>query len=128
VADGKRMYSNYRMDVIDKVLGPNSAKPVAVQVRVGMCGGRGEGGGCARGQRRPEALFALCCVVYACTHILNAVCLHSSRTSALSPKHPQVPVQGRQPGSDQPITIPDSLVAVQAFIMWEEAGKPQVGG
>jgi hypothetical protein len=39
----------------------------------------------------------------------------------------QVPVQGRQPGSDKPITIPDSVVAVQAFVMWEEAGRPQVG-
>lgn len=66
VADGKRMYSNYRMEVIDKI--PSAAAPVAVQV----------------------------------------------------------PVQGRQPGSDKPVTIPDSLVAVQAFIMWEEAGKPQV--
>ena len=68
VADGKRMYSNYRMDVIDKVLGPSSAPASAVQV----------------------------------------------------------PVQGRRPGSDIPIAIPDSPVAVQAFIMWEEAGKPQV--
>jgi hypothetical protein len=68
VADGKRMYSNYRMDVIDKVLGPSVAAPMTVQA----------------------------------------------------------PVQGRQPGSDKPVNIPDSLVAVQAFIMWEEAGKPQV--
>jgi hypothetical protein len=62
------MYSNYRMDVIDKVLGPSVAAPMTVQA----------------------------------------------------------PVQGRQPGSDKPVNIPDSLVAVQAFIMWEEAGKPQV--
>jgi hypothetical protein len=46
--------------------------------------------------------------------------------SSPPPPTPQVPVQGRQPGSDKPVTIPDSLVAVQAFIMWEEAGKPQV--
>lgn len=38
VADGKRMYSNYRMDIIDKVLGPSVAAPVAVQVR-GACRG-----------------------------------------------------------------------------------------
>jgi hypothetical protein len=62
------MYSNYRMDVIDKVVGPSVAAPMTVQA----------------------------------------------------------PVQGRQPGSDKPVNIPDSLVAVQAFIMWEEAGKPQV--
>jgi hypothetical protein len=31
------------------------------------------------------------------------------------------------PDADTPVIIPDSLVAVQAFVMWEQAGKPQVG-
>jgi hypothetical protein len=30
------------------------------------------------------------------------------------------------PDADTPVIIPDSLVAVQAFVMWEQAGKPQV--
>jgi hypothetical protein len=27
-----------------------------------------------------------------------------------------------------PVVIPDSLIAVQAYVMWEEAGRPQVIG
>jgi hypothetical protein len=39
----------------------------------------------------------------------------------------QAPVQSRiGPDADIPVIIPDSLVAVQAFVMWEQAGKPQV--
>lgn len=39
----------------------------------------------------------------------------------------QIPVQSREfPDADMPVTIPDSLVAVQAYVMWEKAGKPQV--
>uniref|UniRef100_A0A383VC26 Uncharacterized protein n=1 Tax=Tetradesmus obliquus TaxID=3088 RepID=A0A383VC26_TETOB len=67
VADGKLMYSNYRMEVIDPMLG----------------------------------LSALDSIM-------------------------QVPVQSRAgPDADIPVIIPDSLVAVQAFVMWEQAGKPQ---
>lgn len=29
--------------------------------------------------------------------------------------------------SSLPVVVPDSLIAVQAYVMWEEAGKPQVG-
>lgn len=39
----------------------------------------------------------------------------------------QAPVQSRAvPDADVPVVIPDSLVAVQAYVMWEQAGKPQV--
>jgi hypothetical protein len=158
VADGKRMYSNYRMDVIDKMLGPSVAAPVAVQVRggglnQGVCacrwghstlpGVRMVLGETMSHQACPfeHSYTLLCTCVTVCTHgsvlprsapLSQHMCLlHSPSVLRLSvpppPHYPlQVPVQGRQPGSDKPVTIPDSLVAVQAFIMWEEAGKPQV--
>ncbi|KAF8067212.1 R1 [Scenedesmus sp. PABB004] len=67
VASGEMMYSNYRMDVIDPLLG----------------------------------LQALDATV-------------------------TVPVASRDfPEADAAVVIPDSLVAVQAFVMWEQAGKPQ---
>ncbi len=68
VADGKIMYSNYRMDVIDGLLGVDALDSTV-----------------------------------------------------------QTPVQSRDfEGADEAVVIPDSLVAVQAYIMWEQAGKPQV--
>lgn len=40
----------------------------------------------------------------------------------------QTPASSHAPPSQasEPVVIPDSLVAVQAYVMWEDAGKPQV--
>lgn len=65
VADGKLMYSNYRMDVIDKVLGPERAPAGAVQVRrgeerdigAGTGAGAGRVGACGGLHTRPAASF-----------------------------------------------------------------------
>jgi hypothetical protein len=44
-----------------------------------------------------------------------------------SRKSVQAPVPPRQTG-DMPVVIPDELIAVQAYVIWEQSGKPQVGG
>lgn len=41
----------------------------------------------------------------------------------------QTPVPPRaQEQQKMPVIIPDQLISVQAYVMWEEANRPQVGG
>jgi hypothetical protein len=67
VARGEMLFSNYKLEVIDKVLPSKASKP-----------GR-------------------------------------------------LPVAPRTTG-DMPVIIPDDLIAVQAYVIWEKSGRPQVRG
>jgi hypothetical protein len=60
------------------------------------------------------------------THTQKHTPTHAHTHARTRPASRQAPVRGRKPGSDRAITIPDQLVAVQAYVMWEDAGKPQV--
>jgi hypothetical protein len=43
----------------------------------------------------------------------------------LSAHLPESYAHKRNPQPLAPVVVPDSLVAVQAYVMWEEAGRPQ---
>ena len=47
--------------------------------------------------------------------------------SGKGPAAERAPVPSREAAQTSlPVVVPDSLIAVQAYVMWEEAGKPQV--